>query len=55
MAAVQAVKKEVGNDLSATRELTVSHLPGIDTEAVKQMFLAMTGTVKNNEKGPDDQ
>ena len=89
MAAVQAVKKEVGNDLSANRELTsqavkkiyaeltkgqkklnrkitaeqigeavaqsVSHLPGIDTEAVKQMFLAMTGTVKNNEKSPDDQ
>ena len=89
MAAVQAVKKEVGNDLSANRELTsqavkkiyaeltkgqkklnrkitaeqigeavaqsVSHLPGIDTEAVKQMFLAMTGTVKNNEKRPDDQ
>jgi len=89
MAAVQAVKKEVGNDLSANRELTsqavkkiyaeltkgqkklnrkitaeqigeavaqsVSHLPGIDTEVVKQMFLAMTGTVKNNEKSPDDQ
>ena len=89
MAAVQAVKKEVGNDLSANRELTsqavkkiyaeltkgqkklnrkitaeqigeavaqsVSHLTGIDTEAVKQMFLAMTGTVKNNEKSPDDQ
>ena len=34
---------------------SVSHLPGIDTEAVKQMFLAMTGTVKNNEKRPDDQ
>ena len=77
MSAVQAVKKEVGNDLSATRELTaqamkkiyaeltkgqkklnrkitaeqigeavaqsVSHLPGIDTEAVKQMFLANLG------------
>ena len=89
MAAVQAVKKEVGNDLSATRELTsqaakkiyaeltkgqkklhrkisaeqigeavaqsVSHLPGIDTETVKQMFLAMTGTVTNHEKRPDDQ
>ena len=89
MAAVQAVKKEIGNDLSATRELTsratkkiyaeltkgqkkpsrkitpeqigeavaqsVSHLPGVDTEMVKQMFLAMTGTVKNNEKRPDDQ
>lgn len=75
MSAVQAVKKEVGNDLSANRELTsqavkkiyaeltkgqkkpnrkitaeqigeavaqsVSHLPGIDTEAIKQMFLAM--------------
>ena len=34
---------------------SVSHLPGIDTETVKQMFLAMTGTVKNNEKRPDDQ
>ena len=77
MSAVQAVKKEVGNDLSATRELTsqavkkiyveltkgqkkpnrkitaeqigeavaqsVSHLPGIDTEVVKQMFLANLG------------
>ena len=89
MSAVQAVKKEGGNDLSATRELTaqamkkiyaeltkgqkklnrkitaeqigeavaqsVSHLPGIDTEAVKQMFLAMTGTVQNHEKRPDNQ
>ena len=89
MSAVQAVKKEVGNDLSATRELTaqamkkiyaeltkgqkklnrkitaeqigeavaqsVSHLPGIDTEAVKQMFLAMTGTVQNHEKRSDNQ
>ena len=89
MAAVQAVKKEVGNDLSATRELTaqaakkiyaeltkgqkklnrkitpeqigeavaqsVSHLPGVDTEMVKQMFLAMTGTVTSDEKGSDDQ
>ena len=89
MSAVQAVKKEVGNDLSANRELTsqavkkiyaeltkgqkklnrkitaeqigeavaqsVSHLPGIDTEAVKQMFLAMTGTVQNHEKRPDNQ
>ena len=89
MSAVQAVKKEVGNDLSANRELTsqavkkiyaeltkgqkklnrkitaeqigeavaqsVSHLPGIDTEAVKQMFLAMTGTVTSNEKRSNDQ
>ena len=89
MSAVQAVKKEVGNDLSANRELTsqavkkiyaeltkgqkklnrkitaeqigeavaqsVSHLPGIDTEAVKQMFLAMTGTAQNHEKRPDNQ
>lgn len=89
MAAVQAVKKEVGNDLAANRELTaqavkriyaeltkgqkkpnrkitaeqigeavaqsVSHLPGVDPEAVKQMFLAITGTVKGNEKKPDDQ
>ena len=89
MNAVQAVKKEVGNDLSATRELTsqavkkifvelskgqqkpfrkitaeqvgeavaqsVSHLPGVDTEAVKQLFLAMTGTVTNNEKTFHDQ
>lgn len=89
MAAVQAVKKEVGNDLFATRELTsqavkkiyaeltkgqkkpsrkitaeqlseavaqsVSHLPGIDTEVVKQMFLAMTGTVTSHEKEPNDQ
>lgn len=89
MNAVQAVKKEVGNDLTATRELTsqavkkifaelskgqkkpfrkitaeqvgeavaqsVSHLPGVDTEAVKQLFLAMTGTVTNNEKTFHDQ
>ena len=34
---------------------SVAHLPGVDTDAVKQMFLAMTGTVTNNEKRPDDQ
>ena len=34
---------------------SVSHLPGIDTEAVKQMFLAMTGTLQNHEKRPDNQ
>ena len=89
MSAVQAVKKEMGNDLTASQKLTaetvnkiyaeltkgqnklnrkitaeqvadavaqsVSHLPGVDTEAVKHTFLAMTGTVKNNEKRPDDQ
>lgn len=89
MAAVQSVKKEAGNDLSATRELTaqaakkiyaelkkgqdtplqqitpeqvggavvriVSHLPGVDTEYVKQLFLAMIGSVTNHEKRPDDQ
>lgn len=89
MNAVQAVKKEVGNDLFATRELTsqavkkiyaeltkgqkkpnrnitteqvaeavaqsVSHLPGVDTETVKQMFLSMTGTVTNHEKESGDQ
>lgn len=89
MNAVQAVKKEAGNDLSATRELTaqavkkiyaeltkgqkkpirnitaehiaeavaqsVSHLPGVDTETVKQMFLSMTGTVTNHEKESGDQ
>lgn len=89
MSAVQAVKKEVGNDLSASRELTsqavkkiyaeltkgqkkpnrkitvdqvaeavakyVSDLPGIDKEAVKQMFLVLTGTVTGHEKGTNDQ
>ena len=89
MAAIQAVKKEFGNDLLASRELTaqaakkiyakltkgqhkpnrkitpeqigevvaqsVSHLPGVDTELVKQMFLAMAGTVADNEKGTNDQ
>lgn len=89
MAAVQAIKKETGNDLAATRELTsqtvkkiyaeltkgqkkpnrkitpeeigealaqtVSHLPGVDTERVKQMFLAVVGTVAENEKGTNDQ
>ncbi len=89
MNVVQSVKKEFGNDLAASRELTaqavkkiyaeltkgqkklnrkitaeqigeavaqsVSHLPGINTEAVKQMFLAMNGTVQNHEKGPDNQ
>ena len=89
MNAVQAVKKEFGNDLQASRELTaqaakkiyaeltkgqhkpnrkitpeqigeavaqsVSHLPGVDTELVKQMFLAMAGTVTSNEKGSNDQ
>ena len=34
---------------------SVSHLPGVDTEMVKQMFLAMAGTVTNHEKRPDDQ
>ena len=89
MNSVQSVKKEVGHDLSASRELTeqavksiyaqmtkgqkkpnrklsaeqigeavaqsVSGLPGVDTETVKQMFLAMTGMLKNNEKDSDDQ
>ncbi len=89
MNAVQAVKKEVGNDLSASRELTaqavkqiyaeltkgqkkpnrnitaeqiaeavaqsVSHLPRVDMETVKQVFLSMTGTVTNHETGSDDQ
>lgn len=89
MNVVQSVKKEFGNDLSASRELTaqavkkiyaelakgqkklnrkitaeqiceavaqsVSHLPGIDTEAIKQMFLAMIGMVQNHEKRPDNQ
>ena len=89
MNAVQAVKKEVGNDLSASRELTaqavkkiyveltkgqkkpsrkitvdqvaeavsrsVSDLPGIDKESVKQMFQALTGTVTGNEKGTTEQ
>lgn len=89
MSAGQAVKKEVGNDLSASRELTsqavkkiyaeltkgqkkpnrkitvdqvaeavakyVSNLPGIDKEAVKQMFLVLTGTVTGHEKGTNDQ
>lgn len=89
MSAVQTVKKEVGNDLSASRELTsqavkkiyaeltkgqkkpnrkitpeqvaeavaksVSDLPGIDKEMVKQMFLALTGTVTSHEKGTNDQ
>lgn len=87
--AVQAVKKEVGNDQTGTRELTsqavkkiyaeltkgqkkpnrnitaeqiaeavaqtVSHLPGVDTETVKQMLLSMTGTVTNHEKESSDQ
>lgn len=34
---------------------SVSHLPGVDTELVKQMFLAMAGTVTSNEKGSNDQ
>ncbi|MDO5401259.1 MAG: helix-turn-helix transcriptional regulator [Eubacteriales bacterium] len=34
---------------------SVAHLPGVDTEAVKQMFLAMTGTVQNNEQDIDGQ
>ena len=89
MNAVQGVKKEVGNDLSASRELTeqtvkkiytqmtkgqkkpnrkltaeqigeavaqsVSGLPGVDTETVKQMFLAMAGMLKNNETKSNDQ
>lgn len=89
MSAVQAVKKEIGNDLSASKELTsqavkkiyteltkgqkkpnrkitvdqvaeavaqsVSDLPGIDKETVKQMFLALTGTVTGHEKGTNDQ
>ena len=89
MNAVQSVKKEAGNDLSASRKLTeqavkriyaqmtkgqkklnrkltaeqigeavaqsVSGLPGVDTETVKQMFLTMTGMLKNNEKDSDDQ
>lgn len=87
--AVIAVKKEVGNDLSASRRLTeqtvkriyaetvkgskkqnrrisaeqladvvarsVSELPGVDTEAVRRLFLAMTGTVTNDGKHAADQ
>ena len=87
--AVQGVKAETGNDLTATRELTaqamkniyaeltkgqkkfhrkitaeqigetvaqsVSHPPGVDTETVKQMFLAMTGTVKNDGQDHNEQ
>ena len=87
--AVIAVKREVGNDLSASRRLTeqvvkriyaemakgskkqnrrisaeqladavarsVSELPGVDTEAVKRLFLAMTGTVTNDGKHAADQ
>lgn len=34
---------------------SVSHLTGIDTEAVKQMFLAMTGTVQNHENRLENQ
>lgn len=34
---------------------SVSGLPGVDTETVKQMFLAMIGMLKNNEKDSDDQ
>lgn len=34
---------------------SVSHLPGVDTEQVKQIFLAMTSTVTNHEQGTDDQ
>lgn len=34
---------------------SVFHLPVIDTEAVKQMFLAMTGTVQNHENRPENQ
>lgn len=34
---------------------SVSDLPGIDKESVKQMFLALTGTVTGHEKGTNDQ
>ena len=34
---------------------SVSDLPGIDKEMVKQMFLALTGTVTSHEKGTNDQ
>ena len=87
--AVIAVKKEVGNDLTASRKLTeqmveriyaeavkgskkpnrkiskeqladavaksVSQLPGVDTEVIRQLFLAMTGTVTNDGKHAADQ
>lgn len=89
MTAVQGVKKEYGNDLRASRQLTseamvgimtelkkngnklnrsltaeqlgdavaqsVAHLPGVDTEQIKQLFLAMTGTVMNHEQDANDQ
>ena len=44
-------KEQIADAVAAS----VSHLPGIDTEAVKQMFLAMTGTLQNHEKRPDNQ
>lgn len=87
--AVIAVKKEVGNDLTASRKLTeqmvkriyaeavkgskkpnrkiseeqladavaksVSQLPGVDTEVIRQLFLAMTGTVTNDGKNAAEQ
>lgn len=89
MKAVQDVKKELGNHLFDSCELTaqmmkkmyteltkgqskrlrkitaeqiadavaqsVSHLPGANTEMVKQLFLAMVGMTTNYERGSNDQ
>jgi len=89
MSAVQAVKKEAGNDREAAQKLTaeavknimanltkgqhkpnrkitaedvadavaqsVAGLPGVDAEQVKQLFLALTGTVSNNGANTNDQ
>lgn len=84
MRAVREIKREVGSDVAASKELTaqavkriyaeltrgqskplrkispehlsqavarsVSHLPGVDEESVKQLFLSMIGGTKSNEE-----
>ena len=89
MNVVQSVKKELGDNLSDSREVTakimkkmykeltkgqsrplrkvtveqiadvvaqsVSDFPGVDTEIVKKLFLAMVGMATNCERGPNDQ
>ena len=83
MRAVREIKREVGTDVAASKELTaqavkriyseltrgqskplrkispeqlsqavarsVSHLPGVDEESVKRLFLSMIGGAKSNE------
>lgn len=47
-------RKVTAEQIAQAVAQSVSHLPGVDTQMVKQAFLAMTGTVINHGKIGDD-